>query len=162
DGTFNLSPLALAMAAAPSSVALADYDGNGTLDVEGTSQNGNALQVWQNQSYASANPHLSISTPASATVGTPFNVTVTARDSSNSVLSSFTGAVHFASSDKFAGLPANYTFAAGDAGAKTFSVTLKSPGSQTVSASLFGSSGIFAGATVNAVIPSIGFAPKAD
>src|SRR5579859_5838561 len=40
----------------------------------------------------------------------------------------------FTSSDVQAGLPANYTFVAGDNGVHVFSVTLKTAGSQTVTA----------------------------
>jgi hypothetical protein len=46
----------------------------------------------------------------------------------------YTGTVHFTSSDARAALPGNYTFSAGDAGAHTFSATLKTAGSQSLTA----------------------------
>jgi hypothetical protein len=49
-------------------------------------------------------------------------------------LSSYTGTVHFTSTDPQAVLPADYTFVAADAGVHTFSVTLKASGNQTISA----------------------------
>src|SRR5262249_44485073 len=75
----------------------------------------------------------------STTAGSEFTVTVTALDSSNNVVTGYTGTVHFTSSDGQVssgnGLPADYTFVAGDAGVHTFTngVTLRTAGSQTVS-----------------------------
>ena len=77
--------------------------------------------------------HFGVSAPASTVAGTPVNVTVTAYDASNAVVTGYTGTVHFTSTDAQADLPANYTFVAGDNGAHTFSVTLKTAPSQTVS-----------------------------
>jgi hypothetical protein len=80
--------------------------------------------------------HFTLAAPATATAGTAFNVTVTARDASNNALTGYTGTVHFTSSDAGSpGLPSNYTFVAGDNGSHTFTngVTLKTAGSQTVS-----------------------------
>jgi len=77
--------------------------------------------------------HFSVTAPANTTSGTPFNVTVTALDASNAVVTSYTGTVHFTSSSA-GSLPADYTFAAGDNGAHTFSVTLTSTGAQSITA----------------------------
>jgi len=63
--------------------------------------------------------------------GTPFNITVTALDASNSVVTNYSGTVHFTSSDSQAVLPANSTLTDGTG---TFSVTLKTAGAQTVTA----------------------------
>jgi len=72
--------------------------------------------------------------PTGATVGSPFSFTVTARDSSNAVLTGYTGAVHFYSSDPGSpALPADYTFSSTDKGTKQFAATLKTAGSQTIS-----------------------------
>ena len=46
----------------------------------------------------------------------------------------YTGTVHFTSSDGPAVLPANYTFTGGDAGTHVFSVTLKTAGTQSITA----------------------------
>jgi dGTPase len=63
------------------------------------------------------------------------NVTVTAKDAYGNTATGYTGTVHFTSSDAKAVLPANYTFTSGDAGQHTFSITLKTAGSQSVTAS---------------------------
>lgn len=70
----------------------------------------------------------------STTAGTAFNVTVTALDASGNTATSYTGTVHFTSTDSAAKLPADYTFSSSDAGVHTFGVTLNTGGSQTVSA----------------------------
>jgi hypothetical protein len=77
---------------------------------------------------------LTIDTPASATSGIPFNVTVTARASGGGVDTGYTGTIHLSSGDTAALLPADYTFTAADAGSHTFSVRLGTQGSQTISA----------------------------
>ena len=46
----------------------------------------------------------------------------------------YTGTVHFTSSDRQAVLPGNYTFTAADAGMHTFSATLKTAGTQSLTA----------------------------
>jgi hypothetical protein len=76
-----------------------------------------------------------ISDPIGA--GTASSVTVTVLDPSNAVVTGYTGTIHFTSTDPYpAVLPANYTFTSLDAGTHTFTggVTLKTAGSQTVSA----------------------------
>ena len=72
--------------------------------------------------------------PGSSMAGSAFNVTLTARDVYGNTITGYTGTVHFASSDARAGLPANYNFTSGDAGTHAFSVTLKTAGSQTITA----------------------------
>jgi hypothetical protein len=76
--------------------------------------------------------HFSV-TPAtlSPTAGTPFNFNVVAIDSSNNPVSSYSGAVHFKSTDAKAVLPADSTLTNG---AGTFSATLKTSGGQIISA----------------------------
>src|SRR2546430_1303202 len=69
-------------------------------------------------------------TPTAQTAGTSFNVTVNAVDATWNAVSS-TDAIAITSSDANATLPTN---AALVAGTKTFSVTLKTGGSQTVTA----------------------------
>jgi hypothetical protein len=79
--------------------------------------------------------HFAVSTPASATAGAPFDVTVIAKDASNNTMTGYTGTIHFTSSDSGApDLPSNYNFVAGDHGSHTFNqgATLKTAGSQTV------------------------------
>ncbi|MGO9598661.1 MAG: DUF4082 domain-containing protein, partial [Isosphaeraceae bacterium] len=97
--------------------------------------------------------HLNVSAPTPATAGNAFNVTVTAQNAGNQTVTGYTGTVHFSSSDVQAGLPANYTFTAADNGTHTFSVTLKTAGSQTVTATDTVTSSITGSATV-AVSPA--------
>ncbi len=75
--------------------------------------------------------HFSITAPATATAGTAFNFTVTALDASNSAVASYSGTVHFSSTDSQAILPASSTLTSGTG---SFSATLKTVGSQTITA----------------------------
>lgn len=83
--------------------------------------------------------------PNPATAGVAGGFTVTVRDAFNNVATGYRGTVHFTTSDAQAVLPADYTFVAADAGAHTFSATLKTAGTQaltgtdTVTVSLSGS-----------------------
>jgi hypothetical protein len=82
---------------------------------------------------------LLVSAPASATVGAPFSVTVTAEDAAGNTVSGYTGTVHFTSTDTGTALvlPGDYTFVpATDHGARKFTngVTLVTAPSQTVTA----------------------------
>ena len=85
---------------------------------------------------ASAATHFSVSAPSASTAGTAFSVTVTALDSTGATATGYMGTVHFTSSDAQAGLPADYTFTAGDNGIQTFpnGVTLQTGGPQSVTA----------------------------
>lgn len=76
--------------------------------------------------------HFSLSAPANVTSGTAFNLTVTALDPSNNVVTAYAGTVHFTSSDGSAILPANATLINGTG---TFTVTLGTSGTQTITAS---------------------------
>lgn len=78
--------------------------------------------------------HFMIVSPSSSLAGSAFSITVSALDAGNNVSTSYTGTVHFTSSDAAAVLPANYTFTAGDNGVHAFNVTLKTPGNQTITA----------------------------
>ncbi len=72
--------------------------------------------------------------PTSTTAGVAHNFTVTLRDPYGNIATGYTGTVHFTSSDHKATLPANYTFTAADAGMDTFSATLKTAGTQSITA----------------------------
>jgi streptogramin lyase len=103
------------------------------------------LGEFDNLQYAAAGS-FQVTPAAPPTAGTPFNITVASLDQQGNPLPSYTGTVHFTSSDPQAVLPADYTFTGGDAGAHTFAVTLKSTGRQTItvtdtaSPSMFGTS----------------------
>jgi hypothetical protein len=76
--------------------------------------------------------------------GQAWSVTVTAYDAFGNVATGYTGTVRFASSDDEAGLPADYTFTAADAGTRTFQLTFERLGHQsltvadTLDVSIFG------------------------
>ena len=87
-----------------------------------------------------------------ATAGTEGTFTVTAQNVAGSTVTSYTGTVHFTSSDTQAVLPANYTFVSGDNGTHTFSATLKTAGTQSITATdtiTVSITGSQAGITVN-------------
>ena len=91
-----------------------------------------------------------------ATAGTVFNTTVTAKDSSGNTATGYTGTVQFSSSDGQAVLPGNYTFVSGDGGTHTFSTTLKTAGVRTIAATATVNAGIIGttpGITVVAASP---------
>jgi hypothetical protein len=87
--------------------------------------------------------------PSPTTAGVAGTFSVTAHDANGNVATGYSGTVHFTSSDPQAVLPANATLSGGTS---TFSATLKTAGSQsltatdTLNASLTGSQG---GITVN-------------
>jgi uncharacterized delta-60 repeat protein len=72
--------------------------------------------------------------PASTQAGTGQSFTLTALDNLGHVATNYTVTVHFTSTDSQAALPADYTFTAMDAGQHGFSVTLKTAGSQRITA----------------------------
>jgi hypothetical protein len=72
--------------------------------------------------------------PSPTTAGVAHTFTVTALNADGSVNTGYTGTVHFTSSDPHAILPADYPFTAADQGVHTFTVTLKTAGSQSITA----------------------------
>jgi prepilin-type N-terminal cleavage/methylation domain-containing protein len=72
--------------------------------------------------------------PSPVPAGLSQTYTVTAKDAGGNVATGYTGKVHFTSSDTQAGLPADYTFVAGDNGTHTFTATLKTAGTQSITA----------------------------
>jgi hypothetical protein len=94
---------------------------------------------------------LVITAPPSAVAGSPFTVTVTAMvgGSRDRIINS---PIHFTSSDSAAVLPPDYYFTANDAGSHTFTngVILMSAGSQSITATAIGASGLNGTANVTA------------
>jgi hypothetical protein len=76
---------------------------------------------------------LSVSVATTTPVRIPVSVVVSALDQFGNVAIGYTGTVHFASSDPQAALPSDYTFTAADAGHHTFTATLNTVGTQTLS-----------------------------
>src|SRR4029078_684686 len=75
--------------------------------------------------------HVAVSAPVIATAGSAFSFTVTALDQFNNTATGYAGTVHFTSSDGQAVLPSNSTLTNGIG---IFSATLKTAGSQTITA----------------------------
>jgi hypothetical protein len=76
--------------------------------------------------------HFSVTAASSTqTAGTTFNITVTALDHSDNVATTYSGTVHFTSTDVQSLLPPNSTLTNGTG---AFSATLKTAGSQTITA----------------------------
>src|SRR5206468_1423310 len=72
--------------------------------------------------------------PISLIAGTAANFTVTAKDPYGNTTPAYVGTVTFTSSDSQAVLPSSCTFTSTDAGGHTFSATLKTVGTQSLSA----------------------------
>lgn len=83
--------------------------------------------------------------PAADVSGATHSVTVTAVDAFGNRITSYGGTVQFSSTDTAAGLPTAYLFKPTDAGTHKFNVTLKSLGSQSITASDGTNSGTQAG-----------------
>jgi Domain of unknown function (DUF5050) len=100
--------------------------------------------------------YFAVAAPASASAGSPFDITVTALDPYGNTAVNYQGTVTFSTSDTDPGvvLPADYTFTAADAGVQTFTggVTLITPGDQTITATDT-ASGITRSVTVTVVPP---------
>jgi hypothetical protein len=69
-----------------------------------------------------------------ATIGSPVPLTVTARDAFGNLATSYTGTVHFSSTDPRASLPGDYTFSASDQGVHAFLVTFGTLGIEGITA----------------------------
>jgi len=72
--------------------------------------------------------------PSPTPAGSVQTFTLTALDASNQPVAGYVGTVHFTSTDAAATLPANYTFTGADAGTHSFTATLKTAGSQSLTA----------------------------
>jgi hypothetical protein len=88
------------------------------------------------------------------TAGAAGSVTVSALDSGGNPVPSYTGTVAFGSSDPQAGLPASYTFVPADNGVHTFTITLKTAGSQSLTVSDTGNAALTASLSGIAVSPA--------
>jgi hypothetical protein len=80
--------------------------------------------------------HFAVSAPVSATSGTAFTFSVTALDDINNPAAGYAGTVHFTSTDSNATLPGDATLAGGSG---TFTATLRTLGTQTLTATDTGS-----------------------
>jgi VCBS repeat-containing protein len=151
NGTFQ-SAVNFAIPANPTSLAVADVNGDGRPDLVMSSYyDTNNVSVM----LGNGNPatHFQVSAAASATAGIPITVTVTALTGADQMDALYTGTVHFSSTDSQALLPKDYTFTLGDSGSHTFTATLNTLGSQTLTATDVASSAINGTATVQVNAP---------
>jgi hypothetical protein len=77
----------------------------------------------------------SLNVPSNVTAGAPFTLRVSVLDAYGNKVKNYFGTVHFANTAGVAGLPADYTFNALDAGVHDFTVTLSTVGNQTLTIS---------------------------
>jgi hypothetical protein len=125
--------------------------GNRTVTATDTVTNSITGSATVNVTAPSAATHFAIDAPTNVSLGNPFNITVTALDANNQVVTTYTGTVHFTSSDSAATLPADYTFTSSDHGAHFFKgTTLRTGGTQTITVTDTGNSSVTGTVSVNA------------
>jgi hypothetical protein len=129
DGTFR-SAQYYAAGAGPVCVAAGDFNGDAFPDLAVTNSTaGNVSVLLNTQDWRSFEVG---GFPSATATGEAHTLTVTALDTLGNVLTGYTGTVHLTSSDPQAVLPADFTFAAADHGTHTFSVTLKTLGTHSI------------------------------
>jgi len=124
--------------------------------------------LWSNQLSACVNvgahPNLVLTAPVAVTPGVFFNSVVTVENPADaSTDSSFSGTVHFTSSDPRAALPPDSMFMPADKGTQSFNVMLKTSGVQTITATdmvnnaIVGSASVTVAGAVLTVPPTLNF-----
>jgi hypothetical protein len=109
--------------------------------------------------------HFLVSAPVNIPSGISLNFTITALDASNQMVTTYSGIVHFTSTDPHAQLPADSTLASGT---KVLSATLTTAGSQmiaatdTATASIAGSSNSISISALADAFPVETFGAKGD
>jgi len=102
-----------------------------------------------------APPVFSFSPMGSTQPGAAFELTLSIQNAFGTNLLSYTGTVHFSSSDPNAALPADYTFTLPDQGSHTFVVTLNTPGTQTITATDTQLSGYHGSVSSSVAVPKV-------
>jgi len=92
--------------------------------------------------------HFVLGAPASAVAGASFALTVTAADSFGNMATGYRGTIQLASTDAQADPPTNYPYAANDNGSHSFSVTLRSAGSRSITVTDTGSPSLTGSTTI--------------
>src|SRR5205823_5501927 len=83
--------------------------------------------------------------PSPTTAGTAQSFTVTAVDAYGNRTPGFLSPVRFTSTDSSATLPATYTFTSADQGQHTFTATLRTAGTRSITATYAGTGASFSG-----------------
>jgi Ca2+-binding RTX toxin-like protein len=128
DGSFRAAQYSAA-GQGPNAVAVGDFNGDGRPDLAVADYSAGASVQLNTGDWRSIQLG---GFPSPTTAGQAHTLTVTALESNGSVMTGYTGTAHFTSSDPQAGLPADYTFTAADNGTHTFTVTLKTAGTQSI------------------------------
>jgi VCBS repeat protein len=129
DGTFA-KPRIYVVGHSPDWIAAADFNNDGWTDLAVANSTAGTITLLKSPTPA-ATFRVTI-LPATTTAGAALKVTVSAIDGEGHLATGFTGKVTLTSSDSKAVLPLPYTFTAADLGTKTFIVTLKTAGTQTI------------------------------
>ncbi len=148
SGISNIGPYTIGMDGVyPQAGLIMDSNGN----LYGTTTGGGAGggTVLELSAVATPQPSYQISgLPSSTRAGVAQTFTVTVRNPGGSTDTGYTGTVHFTGSDAQAVLPANYTFTTADAGVHRFTATLKTAGTQIITAIDTANSSITRSATI--------------
>jgi hypothetical protein len=127
DGSFRSARVSAA-GSGPISVAAGDFNGDGKPDLVVADSIDGASVLLNDGDWRSLQVG---GFPSPTIAGQAHTVTVTALDSDGSLLTGYTGTVHFTSSDPQAVLPDDYTFTAADNGTHSFTVAPKTAGTQS-------------------------------
>jgi len=129
DGTFG-APKVYVVGHAPEWIAAADFNNDGQLDLAVANATSDTITLLHTPSPAATfRVHI---VPTTTAAGAAFKVTVSALDADGRLATGFTGKITLTSSDAKAVLPLPYTFTAADFGMKSFTVTLKTAGTQNI------------------------------
>ena len=153
DNQAVLQPNKTLTAGAGRFAAILTTAGVQTIDATGIGGTGLAAVSNAVTVSAAAMAGFAVTAPASSGPGQPFSVTVTAQDSWHNTVASYSGVVHFASSDLGLGaaLPPDSTLTAGTG---KFTVNLVTSGIQTVTATDASNSGLTGSATIAVTVTS--------
>jgi uncharacterized repeat protein (TIGR03803 family) len=112
-----------------------DSSGNFYGTTESGGANNESGSVFELLSPSAHQPYFQFSGfPSSTRAGASPTFTVTVHNADGTTDTGYAGTVHFTSTDPLAVLPANYPYTAADAGVHTFTATLKTAGTQSITA----------------------------
>ncbi len=128
-GTFTTSATYV-VGDGPTWLAAGDLNGDGVPDLAVVNSNAHTVTLLETPTTAADHFRVRI-VPTTTTAGAALQVTVTALDADNRLMTGYTGSVSFTSSDAAALLPAAYRFTAADHGVHRFTIALRTAGAQT-------------------------------
>jgi FG-GAP-like repeat/FG-GAP repeat/Planctomycete extracellular len=128
DGTFQTQQT-FVVGDRPTWVVAQDFTGDGRPDMAVVNSNSGSVTIVHTPEPAT---HFRFDAASTGTAGSTVQVTVTALDTTGSIVPDYVGTVSFGSDDLQADLPPNYTFTLADEGTRTFDVVLKTAGTHDV------------------------------